>query len=276
MYTTYISFQLNVYNDVSEYTPTQKTAFFNAMNGYLKPTSMVVDYSNTNIMVEAQMPSLRAAHVATETLTLSSMQTLLPTFYVIAISDVFMGPPLVVSAPTPPPPLPPGTYQVEVTVTFTLQGDLSSFDAEAFRLRLLQQTEAIEISLEVSAGSVVVAANLLMASMSAASAAQTYLSSSYNTLSSALGVTVQQVSFANIQQTLVASPPPPTPILSPPPPPPSPSSTPSSSSPVGAIVGGVAGVLVVGLIGWRVLRRPAAPPPTRGATNNRPKVARKV
>jgi hypothetical protein len=113
-----------------------------------------------------------------------------------------------------------------VLVTFTIAGDISSFNATAqlaFRTRLASQFSSVtadQISLNVTAASLSVAASIVVQSTAAASAAANTLNTmSLTNLTSALGVTVQSVTSATvIILTFPApSPPPPSPPPLPPP-----------------------------------------------------------
>ena len=118
--------------------------------------------------------------------------------------------------PRPPPPLLPGaSYVAAITATFTVAGDVSSFDQNAFKNRLATRLGVFSsaISLSVTSASVAVAATILYPSPAAAStAAATLAATTPAALSAALGVTVQAV--ANVAPTTVAVAPPPPPFNS--------------------------------------------------------------
>jgi len=118
--------------------------------------------------------------------------------------------------------LPPGArFVAAITATFTVLAEVSSFNRNAFQnaLATLMSVLPSAITLDISAGSVVVQTTITYPSSAAADTAVTTLAAKNTaTLSTALGVNVQAV--ANVAQTVIivhASPPPP------PPPPPSPS-----------------------------------------------------
>jgi hypothetical protein len=118
--------------------------------------------------------------------------------------------------PPPPPPRPPlspeARYVAAITATFTVAGDVSSFNRNAFRDNLATQlgVSPSAITLNVYSASVGVEATITYPSPAAASVAATTLAATpAATLSAALGVTVQAV--ANVAPTVitvVASPPP--------------------------------------------------------------------
>ena len=66
-----------------------------------------------------------------------------------------------------PPALPGASYVTILPVNFVLSGDLSSFDVQAFRTNLLNLVfpDATDVILNVTAGSVYVAAQLIMPSI---------------------------------------------------------------------------------------------------------------
>ena len=118
--------------------------------------------------------------------------------------------------PPPPPPRPPlspeARYVAAITATFTVAGDVSSFNRNAFRNALATQlgVSPSAITLNVFSASVGVEATITYPNPTAASAAATTLAATpAATLSAALGVTVQAV--ANVAPTVIAvfaSPPP--------------------------------------------------------------------
>jgi len=106
----------------------------------------------------------------------------------------------------PPPPLSPGNrYIAAITASFTVAGDVSSFNQNAFRDALATQmgVSPSAITLSVTSASVAVTATIVYPTQGAAqNAATTLAHTSTATLSAALGVTVQAV--ANIAPTSVA------------------------------------------------------------------------
>ena len=105
-----------------------------------------------------------------------------------------------------------------VLATFSVSGDISSFDSTVFKAKLAELFPQVEhIGFSISTGSVVVVAQLIMPSTTAAQSVVTTLTQATpGFLSFALGVVVESV--ADIQQVVevVAAPSPPPP--SPPPP----------------------------------------------------------
>ena len=119
--------------------------------------------------------------------------------------------------PRPPPPLLPGaSYVAAITATFTVAGDVSSFDQNAFKSRLATQMNVFPsvITLNVYTASVGIQATIVYPSLAAANAGATTLARTPAVLSAALGVTVLTV--ANVAPTAIAVAPPPP---APPPPP---------------------------------------------------------
>ena len=108
----------------------------------------------------------------------------------------------------PPPPLPAGeVYVAAITATFTVAGDVSSFDRNAFKNRLAAQMNVSPsvITLFVYSASVGVQATITYPSPASASAAATSLAATTPAdLTAALGVTVQTI--ANVALTTVAVP----------------------------------------------------------------------
>jgi hypothetical protein len=106
----------------------------------------------------------------------------------------------------PPPPLSPGNrYIAAITASFTVAGDVSSFNQNAFKDALATQmgVSPSAITLSVTSASVAVTATIVYPTQGAAqNAATTLANTSTVTLSAALGVTVQAVS--NIAPTSVA------------------------------------------------------------------------
>jgi hypothetical protein len=106
----------------------------------------------------------------------------------------------------PPPPLSPGNrYIAAITASFTVAGDVSSFNQNAFKDALATQmgVSPSAITLSVTSASVAVIATIVYPTQGAAqNAATTLAHTSTATLSAALGVTVQAV--ANIAPTSVA------------------------------------------------------------------------
>ena len=106
----------------------------------------------------------------------------------------------------------PGTsYVAAITATFTVAGDVSSFDQNAFKNRLATQMNVFPaaISLVVYSASVGVQATITYPSLAAANAGATTLARTPAVLSAALGVTVLTV--ANVAPTIIVAPPPPPP-----------------------------------------------------------------
>jgi len=116
--------------------------------------------------------------------------------------------------------LPPGArFVAAITATFTVASEVSSFNRNAFQnaLATLMSVLPSAITLDISAGSVVVQTTITYPSSAAANAAvMTLAAKNTATLSTALGVDVLAV--ANVAQTVIivhASPPPPPPSPSP-------------------------------------------------------------
>ena len=128
--------------------------------------------------------------------------------------------------PAPPPILPGASYKSIVTVDFTVAGTVDTFDRNAFRTRLLAlfASRAEDVTLTVSAASVLVTASIVTPSASSADAAiSTLTASSAASLSAALNVTVETVAAPSVaydEVVLAPSPPPPHPPPAPLPPPP--------------------------------------------------------
>ena len=102
-----------------------------------------------------------------------------------------------------------------ITATFTVAGDVSSFNQNAFRNALAIQlgVSPSAITLVIYAASVGVQATITYPSSAAASAAATSLAATPTaTLSAALGVTV--LTIANVAPTVIAVAPPPPPVNS--------------------------------------------------------------
>lgn len=112
---------------------------------------------------------------------------------------------------SPPPALPPGTMtQTVVEASFIVAGDVSSFDADAFKVKLAQQQAGVattDITLVVSAASVSVNATIVATPANAQSLVTTLTTTSSTDLSASLGVTVQSVSAVTIQVIVPAPPP---------------------------------------------------------------------
>ena len=147
-------------------------------------------------------------------------------------------------SPSPPPPYPPrpplspaARFVAAITATFTVEGDVSSFNQIAFKNALATRMNVLpsEITLYVYSASVGVQAIITYPSSADASAAATSLAATPPaTLSTALGVTVQAV--ANVAPTVIAvaaSPPPADLTVA--------ASLTVASDPAGAIIGGVVG-----------------------------------
>jgi hypothetical protein len=116
--------------------------------------------------------------------------------------------------------LAPGArFVAAITATFTVAGQVSSFNRNAFQnaLATLMSVLPSAITLDISAGSVVVQTTITYPSSAAAiTAVVTLAAKNTTTLSTALGVIVEAV--ANVAQTVIivhASPPPPPPSPSP-------------------------------------------------------------
>jgi hypothetical protein len=105
--------------------------------------------------------------------------------------------------------LPGASYVAAITATFTVAGDVSSFDQNAFKNRLATQMNVFPaaISLVVYSASVGVQATITYPSLAAANAGATTLARTPAVLSAALGVTVLTV--ANVAPTIIVAPPPP-------------------------------------------------------------------
>jgi len=116
--------------------------------------------------------------------------------------------------------LAPGArFVAAITATFTVLAEVSSFNRNAFQnaLATLMSVLPSAITLDISAGSVVVQTTITYPSSAAANAAvMTLAAKNTTTLRTALGVNVLAV--ANVAQTVIivhASPPPPPPSPSP-------------------------------------------------------------
>ena len=133
--------------------------------------------------------------------------------------------PIPPDSPPPGPPAYPGaSYRYIVTFQVTVAGSIATFDAATYKTNLAtvlgNGVTPADISVTLTAGSVIVATSVVTASSSAAtSAANVLKSASTDTLSSDLGVTVTSVSETAVaHQVVVASPSPPPPARPPPPP----------------------------------------------------------
>jgi hypothetical protein len=122
-------------------------------------------------------------------------------------------PQLIVSlvAPSPPPALPGASYVAAIRATFTVAGDVSSFNQNAFKYALAIQmgVSPSAITLSVTSASVAVTATIVYATPLAANAGAATLARTPAVLSAALGVTV--LTIANVAPTVIAvfaSPPP--------------------------------------------------------------------
>ena len=123
-----------------------------------------------------------------------------------------------------------------MTGSMTVAGDVASFDAAAFKLRLAARlgVRPEDIVLSVAPASVVITYTVVFPSeQSAADGASALSSSSPTDLSSDLGLSVESVGAVRLAATAIEapSPPPPSPPPSPPPVPPSFPATPSPPSP---------------------------------------------
>lgn len=151
---------------------------------------------------------------ATSALTPSSPSPLLPSS---PSPSPLPSPPSPLSLPPSPLPLSPGSeYRPVVRADFTLAGDVSSFDRDAFATALAVEMglEAGNVRLTIFSASVRVLALIVMQSAAAAQAATTTLSAtSAAALSSALGVTVQAITAtADVVALDAPSPPPASPV----------------------------------------------------------------
>lgn len=145
-------------------------------------------------------------------------------------------PPPGVPPPPPHPPPQPPSEEADYVVTFTttIAGDQSSFDAETYKLNLANATgtNASNIELVITAGSIVVTATITTDTYSAATNVETVLAPLQNdtsTASTLLGVAVEAVQPVSVGA--VASPSPPGTPASPHTPPASTTSPPSASPP---------------------------------------------
>jgi hypothetical protein len=130
------------------------------------------------------------------------------------LSSTGDAPQLIVSfvAPSPPPALPGASYVAAITATFTVAGDVSSFNEIAFKNRLATQMNVSPsvIRLVVYSASVGVQATITYPSPAAASAAATTLAATPPAaLTAALGVFVLTVTNVAPTVIVVAPPPPP-------------------------------------------------------------------
>jgi hypothetical protein len=130
------------------------------------------------------------------------------------LSSTGDAPQLIVSfvAPSPPPALPGASYVAAITATFTVAGDVSSFNEIAFKDALATQMNVSPsvIRLVVYSASVGVQATITYPSPAAASAAATTLAATpVANLTAALGVTVLTVANVAPKVIVVAPPPPP-------------------------------------------------------------------
>ena len=98
-----------------------------------------------------------------------------------------------------------------VTVLFTAAGDVDSFDAVAFKAKLLVMfADAEDAELTVTPASLKIEVKLIMATRSAANVAADRLrSASSDDLSSSLGVSVLSISSPEVSTATVAAAPPP-------------------------------------------------------------------
>ena len=110
-------------------------------------------------------------------------------------------------------------------VTFTIAGDISSFDEPAFQTALAAQFDGVrpnDIELQVFSASIIVKARIILPSAAAADAASTMLSSNGTAvLSAALSLPVERVTRVVVSYEAFVAPSPPPPSSPPSPPPPS-------------------------------------------------------
>jgi hypothetical protein len=237
-----------------------------------EPTSITGGSSSTYGAAEHNMPCMAGPHTVDVTDSVRAWLSGTPNYGWIVVPTFDDGcgmqshlsttgdaPQLIVSlfasprAP-PPPPLQPGaSYVAALTATFTVAGDVSSFDQNAFKNRLATRLGVFPsaISLSVGSASVAVNATIVYPSRTAANAAATTLAATTPAaLSTALGVFVLTV--ANVAPTDI--------VVAPPPPPPQPFNSGSlalnagsgagvsSSVVIGVAVGVTAFVLLVAII----------------------------
>lgn len=108
-----------------------------------------------------------------------------------------------------------------VTASFTVQGDVASFDSEGFRDALLARfTDAEDVTLVVTSASIIVEATIVMRDESAAQSAATAISTTnmadmerdwFANVGGGTGLSIAAVSAAAVASVLVVAPSPPTP-----------------------------------------------------------------
>jgi hypothetical protein len=107
-----------------------------------------------------------------------------------------------------------------VTASFTVQGDVASFDSEGFRDALLARfTDAEDVTLVVTSASIIVEATIVMRDESAAQSAATAISTTnmadmerdwFANVGGGTGLSIAAVSAAAVASVLVVAPSPPT------------------------------------------------------------------
>ena len=107
-----------------------------------------------------------------------------------------------------------------VTASFTVQGDVASFDSEGFRDALLARfTDAEDVTLVVTSASIIVEATIVMRDESAAQSAATAISTTnmadmerdwFANVGGGTGLSIAAVSAAAVVSVLVVAPSPPT------------------------------------------------------------------
>jgi len=147
--------------------------------------------------------------------------------------------------PPLPPLLPGGSHEPVLTAGFTIEGELSSFDEQAFQTALADELSVSpsDVTLVVQAGSILVTAEVIMPTLAKAyDAEDALMTASSDALSTALGVNVVGVAEASVSEKTFAAP-------SPPPPTPSPPTPPKSSDDGGLSGGAIAGIVIGSLVG---------------------------
>jgi len=167
-------------------------------------------------------------------------------------------------SPNPPPPPPP------VVLSMTASGSVSDYSdttALAASIASLAGVDASLVTIEVTAGSVVITATIATPATTTATAVESSLTSALSTAaaaSTALGITVEDV-----PTVVVAAPPsaPPSPVLPPPspsptlPPPGGPSGGKNTTAPyvlIGAIAGGVVVLAAIAAAAFCMMKRPSS------------------
>ena len=154
------------------------------------------------------------------------------------------------AVPPQPPASPGSSYKSVISFSLTIDSTVEAFDSAAFKTSLTallgNGITAADITLEISSGSVQVAASVIAPSATAASAAANTLSlTSTSDLSASLGVTVTAVTTPTVAVVQFAAPPPPT---LPPPMPPSPPPATDMIMIIAIAAGGAAAVLLLVII----------------------------